>query len=142
MVELVNEGSVMASLVGERGGVCSSERTLYVIAVVPLSVPVMVRLPKMAPEKVKTEAAAGAVSEVVVKTVETGMKVVVGKLVMARAEAPVISTKQFREGVMRVLTGAARTLAKSLLEGCEGENPSKCTLTWFATAVVAVFLTV
>ena len=33
-------------------------------------------------------------------------------------------------------------LAKSLLEGCEGENPSKCTLTWFATAVVAVFLTV
>ena len=110
MVELVNEGSVMASLVGERGGVCSSERTLYVIAVVPLSVPVMVRLPKMAPEKVKTEAAAGAVSEVVVKTVETGMKVVVGKLVMARAEAPVISTKQFREGVMRVLTGAARTL--------------------------------
>jgi len=71
--------------VEERGVVYSSESTLYAI-VEALSVPVvMVGLPKMAPKKAKTETMAGALSEVVVKTVVTEMKVVVEEMTMARA---------------------------------------------------------
>jgi hypothetical protein len=88
--ELSKEGSLTASLAEGRGGVYSCERTLWALSVTV----VMVGQPKVTPKEAKTEVPAGSAAEVVVKTEVSGRKVVLEKMVIERASAPVrISTK-------------------------------------------------